>query len=269
MPKFNNVVITGASSGLGESLAKKFAHLGANLTISARREDRLVKLRDSLIRINPKIEICIVPADVAQKDACEHLVNESVKHFSELDVFVANAGQGMWSRFRDLSDPDQINDVMQTNFMGVVYGLFYALPYLRQARGSFVAISSIQGIIPVAFHTGYVASKYAVNGLIETIRLEEPHVHFLLALPSWISGTELRARALTGDAEDAIHVKLDHGKHAVSAQACAHQIIDGILKKKTEVYIPNKYRFVSLLRTLCKTKFDEVVLNKTKGQLSR
>lgn len=267
MTKFNNVLITGASAGLGEALAKKFAELGANLTLSARREDRLRDLRNTLIKINPKIDIHLVPADVSKKESCQELVNESVKHFGELNVFVANAGQGMWSRFRDLSDPDQIDDVMQTNYMGVVYGLFYALPYLRQSRGSFVAISSIQGIIPVAFHTGYVASKYAVNGLIETIRLEESDVHFLLALPSWISGTELRANALTGDADEAVHVKLTHNKSAVSARDCAGYIVDALIKKKPELFIPHKYRFLSLIRNMCKAKFDQVVLSKTKGQL--
>lgn len=263
----NHVLITGASSGLGEALAKGFATLGANLTLSARRLDRLKNLRDALVKLHPKIDICIAVADVGDKEACLAMFEKSIAHFSGIDVVVANAGQGMWSRFRDLSDPDVLKELMQINYMGVVYSLFFSLPHLRKTRGSFVAISSIQGVIPVAFHTGYVASKYAVNGFIETIRLEEPDVHFLLALPSWISGTELRSHAVSGSGEHAIQVNNKHGKSAVSARACAEQIIAATIAKKREVFIPKKYRCVPILRSLLKPTFDRVVMSKVEGQL--
>lgn len=262
-----NVIITGASSGLGKALAHGFAKIGFNLTLSARREERLNALRDDLIKAYPNIEICIVPADISSKDSSALIVEKSLAHFSRIDVVIANAGQGMWSRFRDVNDPDLMKDLMDINYMGVVYGLHYSLPHLRKSEGSFIAISSIQGVIPVAFHTGYVASKFAVNGLIETIRLEEPNVHFLLALPSWISGTELRAHALSGSADGSIKVKLNHGNRAVSAEDCAAQIIDAWTNKKREVFIPNKYRCVPLLRNLFKSTFDSVVMSKVKTQL--
>lgn len=262
-----HALITGASSGLGQALAKELASRGYNLTLSARRLDRLEDLRDLLFKEHPGIDILVVPADMAEKSAVNDVVDQSIKHFSHLDVFVANAGQGMWCRFRDLSDPDQVNQLMQINYMGVVYGLFFALPHLRKAGGSFVAISSIQGTIPVAFHTGYVASKYAVNGLIETMRLEEPEVNFLLALPAWISGTELRASALSGQSDNAIQVNKKHGKSAVPAPTCATQIIDALERKSNEVFIPKKYKYVPWLRQLCKKTFDRVVMNKVKSQL--
>lgn len=268
MHKFHNALITGASSGLGEAFAIQFANMGCNLTLNARRQEKLTALRDRLIKINPAIDIVLAQGDVSRKEAVAEVVSKSVEHFGSLDVVVANAGQGMWSRFRDLKDPDQLQELMQLNFMGVVYSLFYALPHLRKSNGSFVAISSIQGVIPVAFHTGYVASKYAVNGLIDTIRLEEPEVHFLLALPSWISGTELRAHALSGEGQDAIKVKKTHGKHATSAEDCASAIMKALTAKKSEVFIPGKYCAVPTLRNLFKSTFDKVVMSKTKGQLS-
>jgi short-subunit dehydrogenase len=267
MRNYKNVIITGASSGLGEAMAVNLAKMGANLTLNARRADKLTLLKERLHKINANIDILIVPGDVSHKDAVAELIDKSAQHYSGIDVIIANAGQGMWCRFKDLKDPDQLHDLMQLNYMGMVYSLFYGLPYLREAAGSFVAISSIQGVIPVAFHTGYVASKYAVNGLVETIRLEEPAVHFLLALPSWISGTELRSHALAGEGKEAIKVKTGHGKHATTVLDCAQMIIRALTARKRDVYIPHKYRYVPILRDMAKSAFDHVVLRKVTGQL--
>ena len=261
------VLITGASSGLGCALAMDLARRGANLVLSARRKDRLHSLREELLKRYPDIDVLAVSADMAHKRSSQLMVEEGLARFSRIDHFIANAGLGMWSRFRDLRDPDELLELMNLNYMGVVYGLFYALPHLRSSRGSFVAISSIQGVIPVAFHTGYVASKYAVNGLIETIRLEEPDVHFLLALPSWISGTELRSHAVTGSKEGAINVKKSHGKGATSSIRCAQEIIEAIIRRDDEIFIPKRYRFAPLLRNLMKRTFDRVVMGKIKGQI--
>lgn len=262
-----HAIITGASSGLGEALAKRLALQGFNLTLSARREDRLLALRDDIKRAHPKIDIIVAPADVADKRGCHAMIERSMNHFRRIDVFVANAGVGMWTRFRDLGDPDELLDLMRVNYMGVVYGLYYSLAYLRESRGSFIAVSSIQGVIPVAYHTGYVASKYAVNGFIDTIRLEEPQVHFLLALPSWISGTELRSNAVSGVGKDAIHVNTMHGKSAVSAEECARQIVYALRARNNEIFIPRKFFCVPLLRQIAKKTFDRVVMNKVDTQL--
>jgi short-subunit dehydrogenase len=269
MKAYNNVLITGASAGLGEAMAMRFARMGANLTLNARRLEKLTELKDRLHKVNKKIEIVIAPGDVSHKGAVDEITKQSVNHFGGIDVVIANAGQGMWCRFKDLKDPDQLLELMQLNYMGVVYCLFYGLPHLRKSHGSFVAVSSIQGVIPVAFHTGYVASKYAVNGLIETIRLEEPDVHFLLALPSWISGTELRSHALSGTGTGAVKVKTSHGKHATSSEDCASMIIDALLAKKRDVFVPHQYRFVPILRDMAKNTFDRFVMRKTEGQLKQ
>ncbi len=262
-----HALITGASSGLGEALAKRLALQGFNLTLNARRLERLLAVRDDIKRAHPKIDIMLAAGDAADKQTCHAMIEKSMNHFKRLDVVVANAGQGMWTRFRDVADPDELLDLMRVNYMGVVYGLYYSLAYLRETRGSFVAVSSIQGVIPVAYHTGYVASKYAVNGFIDTMRLEEPDVHFLLALPSWISGTELRSHALGGIGHDAIRVNPKHGKSAVSAEDCANQIVYALKERDREVYIPRKFSCVPLLRQVAKKTFDRVVLNKVNTQL--
>lgn len=262
-----NILITGASSGIGQALALDLAHQGHNLTLVARRKDKLMTLRDQLLAINKSIDIHIIDADVSHKDSVANFIKESANHFGGIDVIIANAGQGMWSRFRDLDDPDALLDLMNINYMGVVYTLFYGLPHLRSKKGSFVAISSVQGVIPVAFHTGYVASKYAVNGFIDTIRLEEPDVHFLLVQPSWISGTELRSHALTSDNKNAIKVKNKHGKHAHTTKECAQSIIKALESKQSSLFIPDHYKWAPLLRNLCPKTFDNIVMHKIKEQI--
>lgn len=262
-----NIIITGASSGLGKALAYKFAALGANLCLAARRVEILHAIKKDMLERYPDLNVLIFKTDVKNQLSCERLIKESVKQLGSLDIFIANAGQSMWSRFRDLEDPKELQELMQLNYMGVVFSAFYALPHLRESHGSFVAISSIQGSIPVPFHSGYVASKYAVTGFVDTLRLEEPDVHFLLAMPSWIAGTELRAHALTGSAEESVVVMKHHSKKIMSAEQCASHIIQALKAKRDQIYIPNKYRHVSLLRHLFRKLIDRVILARVKKQL--
>lgn len=265
---FNNkvVFITGASSGLGFELAKEAARRGAKLALSARRVERLQELREIVARESGR-EPLIVPCDVTKKDQVAKAIEATVNHFGALDHVIANAGQSMWCRFSDVADPEELNDLMQLNYMGVVYSAFYGLPHLRLSGGTFAAISSIQGVMPVAYHSGYVAAKYAVNGFVDTLRLEEPGVHFFLALPSWISGTELREHALAGHSANAVSVIKTHGKHAVSAADCARLILDAMAAKKDHLFIPRSYKLVPAVRLFLRRTVDKIVMHKVKGQL--
>ncbi len=265
--KGKNYLITGASAGLGKAFAFELASRGANLTLAARRHERLVEIKEDILKLSPKSDILVVKTDVCDKESTKHLISQSMAHFGRLDAVIANAGQSMWSRFRDIADPDELQSLMQLNYMGLVYSAFYALPHLRKSRGSFVAISSLQGAIPVPYHAGYVAAKYAVNGLIETIRQEEPDIHFLLASPSWIAGTELRSHAVSGASADAIKVNTKHGKQVITAEECARLIIEALMAKKTSIYIPKKYGIVPLLRYLLPATVDRIIKAKVDKQL--
>jgi short-subunit dehydrogenase len=267
MFKNKNIIITGASAGLGKALAYSFAELGANICLAARRVELLHALKKDIQERYPAIQILIFKTDVKNQLSCERLLKEAVKQMGILDIFIANAGQSMWSRFRDIADPKEMQELMQLNYMGVVFNAFYALPYLRQSHGSFVVISSIQGVLPVPFHSGYVASKYAVNGFIDTLRLEEPDIHFLLALPSWIAGTELRAHALTGAAQESVIVNKHHSKKIMSAESCAQNIIRALKDRHDQVYIPKKYQYVSLLRQFFTKFIDRRIFARVKKQL--
>jgi len=268
MCEIKNIIITGASSGLGKALAFELASCGANLTLAARRIELLEELKQEINKKYPKSQILVIKTDITNQNSCENLIHESIKYFGALDIFIANAGQSMWSRFCDIKNPKELDNLMQLNYMGVVYAAFYALPYLRQSHGSFVAISSIQGALPVPFHTGYVASKYALTGFIDALRLEEKNIHFLLAMPSWISGTELRNHALRGQAPGSIEVKKNHGKNnAISARECAELIIKALKAKKNKIYIPNRYKYLVALRQFFPALIDYLILKRVKKQL--
>lgn len=261
------ILITGASAGLGKAFAFDLAARGFNLSLAARRHDRLLEIEKELTARYPALKIFSIKADVSDKQSSQAMIEETVAQFGTLDGLIANAGQSMWTRFRDVADPDELKDLMTLNYMGVVYSAFYALPHLRPSKGHFVAISSLQGALPVPYHSGYVASKYAVNGFIETLRQEEPEVHFMLANPSWIAGTELRSHALGGVGKDAIKVHTSHGRKVISAEECARLIIDGMLAEKSSLYIPKKYAIVPLLRHLLPETVDRVIKAKVDKQL--
>jgi short-subunit dehydrogenase len=262
-----SIIITGASSGLGKALALNLASQGAALTLAARRFELLEALQKNILERYKNTQILIVKSDVTSAKDSKELVQESIKFHKKLDIFIANAGQSMWSRFRDIAHPQELLNLMQLNYMGVVNGAFYALPYLQESKGSFVAISSIQGAIPVAFHSGYVASKYAVSGFIDTLRLEEPDIHFMLAMPSWISGTELRAHALTGSAQNSVVVNKKHGKHAISAESCALEILKALELRKNQIFIPKKYKYIPALRLFFGSLLDKIIQSRVKKQL--
>ena len=164
------VILTGASSGLGAVLAEAFAREGANLALFARNENGL---RETEARCQKQGARClVVVGDVTQPTDCERLVTQTVSEFGGVDYLVSNAGASMWARFEDVEDVSIFRKLMETNYLGTVHCMHYVLPHLKQSQGMVVAISSIQGKIGVPLHTGYVASKHAVQGFFEALRIE-------------------------------------------------------------------------------------------------
>lgn len=262
------ILITGASSGLGQELARKLGAFGNSFVLVARREDALLALKDELLSINPANRVEILAADIAKNETNQKAIERAEKAFQGLDIFIANAGQSMWCRFRDAKDPKGMTDLMELNFNGLLYGLHHALPLLIKSSGSFIAISSIQGAIPMPYHSAYVASKYAVNGLIETVRLEEPGVHFLLALPAWIKGTELRQKALKATSADAVQVSIKHRNKAMDVADVAQEIIDAIKQKTPRLFLPHKFSMIPIVRSMFPKFVDNMILKKVNKELT-
>src|SRR5512139_3657336 len=160
------IVITGASTGIGEALANVCASRGAKLVLMARREAELAAVAS-------RLGASYVVADASKRADNERTRDAALEAFGALDVWVANAGRGISRSITELTD-DDVDDMMQTNFKSVLYGIQAALPKFRETRrGHIIAVSSMLGRIPLApIRSVYSASKAAVNSIMTSLRLE-------------------------------------------------------------------------------------------------
>jgi len=262
-----NIIITGASQGLGQAMAMLLAKDGANLVLCARSEENLQSVKDNILNNYPHTKIKILALDVCEKENNKILIEESLKFLGSIDIFIANAGKSMWSRFSDIDDPSDLLDLIKLNFMSVVYASYFSLEHLRKSKGSFLAISSIQALLAVPYHSGYVASKHALNGFIDTLRLEEPTINFLLAMPSWIAGTNIRNNALISHKQNSIKVNTKHNKNTISKEECAKIILNALANNKDYIFIPYKYGFIPMIKVFFRKIVDRIIINKTNTQL--
>jgi short-subunit dehydrogenase len=226
------VVITGASSGIGRALAKEFASKGARLSLGARRIELLQELQAEL----PETEILIQRTDVSIENDCRKLIEETIRRFGQIDVLINNAGISMRALF-EVVDLDVIRQLMDVNFYGTVYCSKYALPYLLQTKGSLVGIISIAGYVGLPGRTGYSASKFAIRGFLDTVRIEnlKNGLHVLVAAPGFTS-SEVRKCALTTNGLQQGETPRDESK-MMSAEECANHIVRAIQKRKRELLL--------------------------------
>ena len=188
--KGKTVVVTGASSGIGRALAEYFAAAGANAVLGARHEDAL---REIVGRIgaaggHAAYAVC----DVTREADCKRLIDTAVDTFGGVDVLICNAGISMRALFDEV-DLAVLHKLMDVNFWGCVNCTKYALPYIQRVHGSIVGVSSVAGIHGLPGRTGYSASKYAMTGFLETIRIEnrKKGVHVMIACPGFTASNEI------------------------------------------------------------------------------
>jgi len=192
------VIITGASSGIGWELALQLADQGAWLVLAARHADKLAELAQACRERGGRA--LDVPTDVTQPEACQALVTRALAAFSRIDMLVNNAGISMWARFDEVTDLSIFEKIIRINYLGSMYCTFYALPYLKQSHGRIVAISSLTGKTGVPLRSGYAASKHAVVGFFDSLRIEldGTGVSVTLVYPGFVS-TGGQARAFGPD----------------------------------------------------------------------
>jgi short-subunit dehydrogenase len=163
------VLITGASSGIGEALAEEFAEQGAQLVLAARRKERLEALATRLEKVGTRSRV--VECDVTRDGDLERAVQAAVEAFGSLDIVVANAGFGVAGDFGELS-LDDYRRQFETNVFGVLRTAFAALPELRKSRGSLVLLGSVAGHVSLPGSTPYSMSKFAVRAFSEGLHAE-------------------------------------------------------------------------------------------------
>jgi NAD(P)-dependent dehydrogenase (short-subunit alcohol dehydrogenase family) len=167
-----SVLITGGSRGLGLELARQFAAQGARITLAARDEDDLVLAAGVIQAQSRSAEVLTVQTDVRQRDSAERAVARSIERYGRLDVLVNNAGIIQVGPLEHMTLSDY-EEAMNTHFWGPLYMVLAALPHMRrQKEGRIVNISSIGGKLSVPHMVPYSASKFALTGLSDGLRVE-------------------------------------------------------------------------------------------------
>lgn len=252
------VLITGASSGIGEALAYEAAAKGYNIVIAARNFEKLnaVKLKCDTIGGHTEIVLC----DVSKKEDCEHLINETIRHFSQLDLLINNAGISMRALFADC-DLSVIESVMAINFWGTVYCTRYAMPYLLKSKGSVVGVSSIAGIKGLPARTGYSASKFAMHGFLESLRIEnrKTGLHVLIACPGY-TASNIRNTALNKEGGQQSESPFDESK-LMQPEEVASEIFKAIDKKKNYLFLTFQGKATYFLSKFFPRLLDKLVYN--------
>ncbi len=253
------VVITGASSGIGKALAEEFAKRGANIVLGARQYVKLCEITNA---INQKYQVktLAVQADVTKEEDCKNLINQAVFTMGQIDVLVNNAGISMRALFSDLN-LDVIKQVMDINFWGTVYCTKYALPELLKVQGSVIGVSSIAGYKGLPGRTGYSASKFAMNGFLESLRVEnlKTGLHVMTACPGF-TASNIRNVALNESAVSQGETSMDEGKMMTAEEVAVH-IVNGLLKKKRDLVLTGQGKLTVFLQKLFPSLLDKLVYN--------
>ena len=228
------IVLTGASSGIGHSLALALAPQRPRLVLAARDRGRLEEVAKECRARGA--EALVVPADVTSEAACGALVARAVESFGALDVLVNNAGIGMLARFDEVSDLSVYETLMRVNYLGCVYLTHHALPHLEKSRGQIVVVASLAGLTGVPTRTGYAASKHAVFGFFDSLRieLEGSGVSVTMIAPDFVR-SEIHRRAFGADGKPTGTSPLQESR-IMSAEECAGLIV-GAMEKRQRLLI--------------------------------
>jgi len=191
------VIITGASSGIGNATAREFTKHGSIVVLAARSEKILQMMENEFKQSG--YEAFAVKTDVTIEEECKNLINKTVEKYGKIDVLINNAGISMRALFRDVNI-SVLKRLFDVNFWGAVHCTKYALPYLIKSKGTVVGVSSVAGFVGLPGRTGYSASKYALHGFLETLRIENLRngLHVLIMCAGFTK-SDIRKKALTAD----------------------------------------------------------------------
>jgi len=250
------VIITGASSGIGKSLAVVFAKAGANVVVAARNMEKLNQLKEELKDFN----VLPIQTDVSKEADCKRLIDETIRHYGTIDILINNAGISMRAIFEEV-DLNVIRQLMDINFWGTVYCTKFAFPYILKNKGSVVGVSSIAGYKGLPARTGYSSSKFAMQGFLETLRIEnlKKGLHVLIACPGF-TASNIRNTALSKNGTMQGESPLNEDK-LMTSEEVAEQILKAIIKRKDRIVMTTQGKLVVLLNKFFPKLIDKMVYN--------
>jgi short-subunit dehydrogenase len=227
------VVITGASSGIGRELACQLAARGAWLSLAARNTERLAAVKGECEGRGGNA--IAVSTDVCEPAECAALIQQTVEHYSRLDMLVNNAGRTMDATFEEIRDLSIFEQLMRVNYLGSVYCTYHGLPHLKQTQGRIVGVASLAGKTGVPTRTGYAASKHAMAGFFESLRIEvAPYrVSVTMIYPGFVA-TAIREQALGKDGRP-VGLSTVQERDVMTVKTCAELILLAAERRKREL----------------------------------
>ena len=259
------VVITGGTSGIGKALVAEALACGARVATCARSPEKIQSL-------SPADRLLCFKADVSKEQDCKAFITTVIEQWGQVDVLINNAGISMRALFED-TELSVIRELMDVNFWGTVYCTKYALPSLHKQKGVIVGVSSIAGYRGLPGRSGYSASKFAMQGFLESLRTEllNTGVHVMWVSPGF-TASNIRNVARTSDGSAQAETPLDEAK-LMSAEQCANIIINGIEKRKRTIVMTGQGKLVVWLNKLFPSLSDKLVfkhfLNEPNSPLKR
>jgi short-subunit dehydrogenase len=250
------VAITGGSEGIGKALVELALNSGAKVATCGRNHDKLYQLQT----LYPGKPLHIEVADVSKEADCRHFIQNTIQFFGGIDILINNAGISMRAELKDV-DVSVIKQVMDINFFGTVYCTRFALDSIISRKGSIVGVSSVAGYRGLPGRTGYNASKFAMQGFLEALRVEllNTGVNVMWVCPGF-TASNIRKVSLQKDGSSQGFSTLDESK-LMTAETCAAITYNAIGKRKrTLVYTFEDKRTIFLTKFF--PKFTDKLVHK-------
>src|SRR5262245_36782134 len=224
------IVVTGASVGIGRALCRALAPQKPRLVLASRDETKLEETAAECRALGA--QTLVVPTDVGAEAQCRALIERAVGQYGGLDVLVNNAGVSMWARFDELTDLSIYERIMRVNYLGCVWLTHAALLHLKRTRGQVVVIGSLLGLTGAPTRTGYSASKHAIMGFYDPLRIElmGTGVDITMVAPDFVV-TEIHKRSEGADGQPLGDTPMQESK-IMTAEECAAMILRGMTARK-------------------------------------
>ncbi|MCF8461542.1 MAG: SDR family oxidoreductase [Flavobacteriales bacterium] len=251
------VLITGGSSGIGKACAERFGREGGRICITGRNAENLEAAAAELRAKN--IEVLTVQGDVANENDCVRMINQTLNTYGRIDVLINNAGITMRAFFKSV-DLSVIRQLMEVNFFGTVYCTKYALRQLLKYNGSVVGVSSVAGYQGLPGRSGYSASKFAMEGFLKALRLENHNtgLHVMIVCPGYTE-SNIRKTALIADGSAQGESPRDEPK-MMSSEEVADHIFNGVKNRKQRVVLTAQGKLSFYLSKLFPGIVDKLVI---------